>query len=458
MWRFSIALAVLLGGYLFFGRPFAYLHVPGIPVYVGEAVLALGILEALPLVRIVPRLVRESIPLRILTALVLLGLTRLVLLDLPTWGLEAARDAALVYYALNVALVGLAIRSDPSVLSRWLYWYERTIPAYLLWAPLSVAVGILFADSAPYVPDSLTPVVQVKPGDVGVFCGMAVAYLWMRPGRPGILGRMPNLWTTLGLLGLFVAGTQSRSGILAGAFIVLGGMLQAPRRGRIAVTALATLLLVFVTAFALDLRVDLGRRELSADQLITNLGSIAGEPADIDDTGSLGDNVSWRLNYWTDIVQENFGDRALTGVGFGINLAERYDLPTDSGPQGLRNAHNSHLSILARLGVPGLALWLAFWVVLVVQMSRTIRRYRRRGAPGSAMILAWMLLTILGILGNAFFDPTLEGPQIALWVWTLVGCTAQARFLTAHAGFDQLRGHHGEVVKGKRDRGVGRRP
>lgn len=438
MGRFSVALAVLLGGYMFFGRPFAYLHVPGIPVYVGEAVLALGILEALPLIKTLPRLIRESLPLRILIALVLLGMTRLVLVDLPPWGLQAARDAALVYYALTVPLVGLTIRSDPTVLTRWLGWYERVIPAYLLWAPVSVAVGILFTSSAPYVPDSVTPVVQVKPGDVGVFCGMAVAYLWVRPGRSGVLGRMPNFWTTLGLLGLIVAGTQNRGGLLSGTFIVVGGILQARRRGRIAATVVATLAFVLLTSFAFDLRADLGRREVSAEQLVTNLGSIAGEGEEVDDPGYLRGNVSWRLTYWTDIVNENlFGDRALTGVGFGENLAERYDLPTRSGPQALRNAHNSHLSILARLGVPGMLLWCAFWVVLVAQVASTVRRYRRRHAPNSGRILTWMLLTIVGILGNAIFDPTLEGPQIALWVWTLVGCAAQARFLTAHSGFDQ---------------------
>ena len=44
---FTPALALLLGGYLFFNKSFAYLHMPGTPVFVGEIVLGIGIVEVL---------------------------------------------------------------------------------------------------------------------------------------------------------------------------------------------------------------------------------------------------------------------------------------------------------------------------------------------------------------------------------------------------------------------------
>src|SRR5688572_15669702 len=44
---FTPAIALLLGGYLFFNKSFAYVHVPGTPVYVGEVVLLIGVAELL---------------------------------------------------------------------------------------------------------------------------------------------------------------------------------------------------------------------------------------------------------------------------------------------------------------------------------------------------------------------------------------------------------------------------
>jgi hypothetical protein len=43
---FTPALGLLLWGYLF-NKTFAYVHVPGTPVFVGEIVLAISIVEVL---------------------------------------------------------------------------------------------------------------------------------------------------------------------------------------------------------------------------------------------------------------------------------------------------------------------------------------------------------------------------------------------------------------------------
>ncbi len=34
------------------------------------------------------------------------------------------------------------------------------------------------------------------------------------------------------------------------------------------------------------------------------------------------------------------------------------------------------------------------------------------------------MLSVAGILMNAFFDPTIEGPQVGVWIWTLFGMGA----------------------------------
>ena len=42
-------------------------------------------------------------------------------------------------------------------------------------------------------------------------------------------------------------------------------------------------------------------------------------------------------------------------------------------------------------------------------------RYREAG------IAVWLLVSIPTILVNAIFDPTLEGPQVAWWLWAFLG-------------------------------------
>ena len=43
---FTPALGLLLAGYLFFSKTFAYVHLPGTPVFIGEVVMFIGLVEA----------------------------------------------------------------------------------------------------------------------------------------------------------------------------------------------------------------------------------------------------------------------------------------------------------------------------------------------------------------------------------------------------------------------------
>lgn len=423
-----MALLLLLGGYMFFGRPFAYIHVPGIPVYIGEIVLGIGLYQALGTLSGTRWLLVRSPILRTFGLLLALTLVRLAV-DLPVYGLDAVRDSALLYYALNAMLVATIIRRDRTVIDFWFSWYDRVLPFYLCYAPLSVVLQRSFAGSAPVVPDSATSILDVKAGDVATFCALAIAYLWLRPAPQGsFLARHSTALTTVGFVGILVAGTQNRGGLLTATLVLGIALCLSARRTSIVFKGALALAAVLVLALALDLRVSLGsaRRELSVAQLGDNLASVMNPGApEAQDEDALAGTVQWRTDFWADILEENaFGERAITGVGFGVNLAERYDLAARSGEQALRNAHNSHLSVLARLGLPGIALWLLAWAALAVEWTKA---YRRLGASANhAWLLLWVGAALPGLLFNAIFDPTLEGPQIAFWLWALVGIASQA--------------------------------
>jgi hypothetical protein len=53
-----------------------------------------------------------------------------------------------------------------------------------------------------------------------------------------------------------------------------------------------------------------------------------------------------------------------------------------------------------------------------------LNRLRHRSAPLSPLsegILKVCVVGVTAILANAYFDPTLESPQVAIWLWTLAG-------------------------------------
>ena len=111
------------------------------------------------------------------------------------------------------------------------------------------------------------------------------------------------------------------------------------------------------------------------------------------------------------------------GWGFGPNLGSDY-LPKYFDNQDLRNPHNSHLTVVARLGLVGLGLWILLWGASFFNCSagldtRHARRLLARDRPGRLALLAAVGAT--GMLVNAYFDPTLETPMVATWLWALFG-------------------------------------
>ena len=116
----------------------------------------------------------------------------------------------------------------------------------------------------------------------------------------------------------------------------------------------------------------------------------------------------------------------LTGLGFGQILPERYEVDvgntnTETSAQPLRNVHNSHLTLLARVGFPGFGAVAAALATLGVHV-RWVRR-RPGGVRDPATALGHLAAgqPCPAFLIGAYFDPSLEGPHVAIWFFTLVG-------------------------------------
>ncbi len=418
---FGLLLSIGLFGYLFFDKAFAYLHVPGTPLFIGEILLLVGLWESLPhafKAHASPQRARISLA---LLAFIALGAARLIATDLTAYGIPAVRDSAIWYYALFSYLVAIAVLRRPGFGDELLRRYRKVLPWFLAWAPLSVISNRVLGAVAPMVPDSPVSIVTSKPGNVAVMIGIAIAYVWLcDPVPTSSHDRRTRIWLTLvGLAGLLVAGSQNRGGMLSAVCILGAVWLITPMRSRLFFAVTYIVLGLLVTALVLDVRVQLGIRELSAAQLIENIASVTG--GDVANE-QLEGTVEWRQELWSaairDVVRSN---QALIGFGFGQNLAARYGFSRDTGDDpSLRSPHNSHLSVLSRMGIAGIILWTLFWMRWTITTLKRARRIRTADHAAAAR-MTWCVVSAIGILLNGFFDPTLESPQVAIWLWTLIG-------------------------------------
>jgi hypothetical protein len=404
--------------------------VPGIPVFVGEIVMAIGIIEVLRVRSPWYLLMRGSPILKVLLIFMAVCAARLAV-DLPVYRLDAVRDSSIWYYGLFAFLVAAAAVREPTFVPYLLRWYRRVLPWYFVWAPISVALSQVDALSSVYVPGSDTPINTFRPNDIGVNLGLGIAFLWLGVDRLVDAGRPRSrdaLLCVAGLLALLVSGSQNRSGFVAavGTVSIAFAYLPAGRRRRLVLSVTGGLLVVLTVVGTLDLRIHREPRDVSLQQFAANLGSIAGK----EESDQLSDTKEWREKFWQQVVDDLFDSSAwLTGLGFGPILAERYEVEVgwtnfETSTRPLRSAHNSHLTILARVGFPGLGLWLLLWLTFGVHLLRWVR-HRPGGMRDPANAAAmWYLAAVPGFLIGAYFDPSLEGPHAAIWLFTLVGLGA----------------------------------
>jgi len=407
---FVTSLGVVLIAYAFFGRGVAYVGTGSL--FIGEAVFFLGVLA------FVLNLGRARFgPFHwLLVAFIAAGLIQTVPYVGP-YGLLALRDAVVWGYAFFALAV--ATTFDPAWFDRLTRAYSRFIPAFLLWVPLAMALEIGFQDSLPGWPGAPVPFIVVKHGDVAVHLAGIAAFLLAglyadrRAWIPSAI-----IWVLV-FMELAMVGAVSRGGLVAAVVGTAGVLLFVRSTGRL-LSAAGIALAGFILLYALNPTIDVGSnqgRALSFSQLVDNVASVILET----DRGNLQGTKEWRLAWWEKIVDYTIdGPYFWTGKGFGINLAD------DDGFQvladrSLRAPHNGHMAILARGGVPLLALWVAIQAAFAIGLLRAARRARAAGNRLLVQLAAWLFAFWSAALINMTFDVYLEGPQGGIWFWSVIG-------------------------------------
>lgn len=434
--KFATLLLFGIVGYMFLDRTFAWLiHVPGVPIFLGEVLLALGVLELVRARQTLRFLVNRSATVKWILVFLVLGILRLAA-DMGTYGVIAFRDAAIFYYSALAIIVAAYVMTIPETIGRAIKAFTRIIPWYIAWVPIAILLSRTFSATAPLVPGSLTSILSFKSGNYAVWVSLAVAFLWLvqQANTPAEIRRRALL-TAAGSVGIFVAGSQNRGGLVVGSAVIGLTVLLSKRPYQTLSRIGGIGIVLFGLLFVMDARIETGKREISVRQIVENVQSIFVDSGN----DSLAGTKRWRLELWNGITQDViYGDFPL-GFGMGPNIAERYNaIPVQLDAfQTLRSAHNSHLSILARMGIPGATVWVLIWISLAIVALR-VRRRLRHADPEALNLLTWLLLSVAAILGNAVFDPTLEGPQVAIPFYTFVGA-ALGMIARVDAGYPALK-------------------
>ena len=151
------------------------------------------------------------------------------------------------------------------------------------------------------------------------------------------------------------------------------------------------------------------------------------------------DTKEWRQKWWRIIIDNTLhGPYFWTGRGFGVNLAVEDGFASPQAERPLRSPHNSHLDVLARMGIIGLTIWIALWLAWFTTMIRARRRTSSHDLRFTRGLMGFAIAAVVAILVNAYFDPTLESPQVAMWLWSLfglgLGLVARERLARERAG------------------------
>jgi O-antigen ligase len=330
-------------------------------------------------------------------------------------------------YGLVALLIAAFINTSIRI-SRTLNTYRRFLLWYLPVLPGLVYASVALRDYLPVIPWSdQSTILMVKAGDAGVhLCGAALFALlfvrreaqgWRRQvSLPGILAFIG--WSAASLIVLIV----SRGGFAAMIIPILLVSMWMPRKvgWKVAVAGVCTSTLILLILSSNLVTIHVKGRDFSAGDVIDMVTNTAGGS---DTAAGHEGTIEWRLAWWTKIVDDTiYGPHFWTGQGFGVNLAAIND-PTSLSDDdtGLRSPHNVTMTVLARMGVPGLVLWLALNGVFAFRMISCHLAANRRREEFWSRLYLWILCYWLAALINATFDVYLEGPQGGILFWSLTG-------------------------------------
>ncbi len=431
-----LGFCVLHLGYTCLGKGFAYLIYP--PAFVGEIALLTGV----PLILMCKRwrAVLGTPVVLLIMALGLWGFAR-TLPYLEIYRVDALRDAAVYYYA-GFAVILLALFADRAdLLLTLLRRFDRFGWLCVLILPVFFVIQFILRERLPTWPGLPIPIIWLKAGDPLVIAAAVVSFTIVG------LGRVRSMWWYWPMILLVVMnGAISRGGLIAFCIAFLFSFAYFPKstwpwRVTVMTLVLMTILVAVNPTFNMPGR----EREFSVQQFALNIYSTF---ADVD-AGDLNDTKTWRLEWWGKIYDYTVnGEYFWGGKGFGVNLAtsDGFQVWQDNS---LRSPHNGNMTILARSGVPGMAIWIMLHLcwgasIALAYFRARARQYQwtghgnatqntgrnagqnvggnvGRNVGGWPRYFIWIAASYLAAMFHACFDVFIENPMGGIWLWSIMG-------------------------------------
>jgi O-antigen ligase len=404
-----VALAAL-SGYIILNYGFENLtiHVGGAPIIISYVLMFASLFLAFLTFKY-SRTLREP-AVYCLLGLILLTLIHLVI-DIPAYGFLAVRDASMFLDGLFLFL-GLCWGMRP----------DSTIPL-MKWLLVVFLLNLGYGLSFPWG-DAL----QARSPASGVFLRVPIVgfyhstYVYLLLGilfvimLAGYVVKWPQ-WILLLLVLAQLGGIaihQDRSMYVAIALIlpllVFFGEVKSSAKllGAVACAIAALFLLTTVAAVEIPGRIGPVNMSFFAD----HIRSISGAE------GTPGSSVEGRVE-WLKQGMQHFLSSPWVGVGFGQPLIDELD---SGNGAPIRQPHNSSLSIAARLGVIGFAVWVFFNLCL---LKRFVYAFRRRHLCDKlhADLILWLFILYLVFMIVMHVEPGLEFPSGAIPFYFFVGLT-----------------------------------
>ena len=353
LWRKVVLWTV--AGYLVLNTGFEMLRIPpvgpGIPV--GELVLVVA-LCLINLLAVLPMMASETwmFPVLLWWAI---SLPR-SLFDTTVGGAWAFRDASQAIESLFL-IVGFWIVNTQSSLRYFFRWLRRFFLLAILYGLLFPFVGPLqkFSPTIHGMGTSTTHILFQMTNTPEI---LVWAASWLFVDRRSQGGRFVKGRELLAgvLIAFAVAFAQSRSVYLC---VLLVGVLLFVTRSRLAARWTALLLLGVliigaVSVSGIQIKGRLGTK-ISLDFIVSHFEAISGK-ASSDETQGAAEGVPQRIGWWTAIYKKMIRspEKMIFGLGYGIPLTDFHT----GGRVVVREPHNSYISVIARLGVSGMIVWL----------------------------------------------------------------------------------------------------
>ena len=393
--------------YAFFGKGFAYAGWP--PFYVGEFLLGFALIALLATRRLGSLILT---PVGGILSCFMLWQLACMLPYLETFGFDALRDSVIWGYGVFAWIAAAMVLRLPGLLSSVVANYKRFSRVYLVLGPCSLLATLYFRDWLPIWPNTDVSIPLLKGGEFCVHLAGIFAFVAMG------LTKIPQWWLSV-ILAEALLGMNVRGGLLAFLGAVVFVLVFRPRLERLLLIVVSSLLLLTALA-AFDLRISVpgSTKEFSFGHLSNSLISMVADS----DQSSLENTKRWRLMWWKKIWDYTVeGSYFWTGKGYGINLADSDGFQVTDREEPLRSPHSSHLTFLARSGVPGFVLWIVLQMTWAGSILLSFFRARRIGTTMWSGLFAWILAYWFAFVVSAGFDVFFEGPMAGIPFWTVFG-------------------------------------